>query len=96
MSATPRDKNGTVVQVGDQVRLLGLSGKWLDELPDDERTKVLSMIGETLEIEEIDEFGHPWVRKAWPDEGAGTCQSHSVALDSSEMELIVGSRREVR
>ncbi|MCM5681584.1 hypothetical protein M8A51_18825 [Schlegelella sp. S2-27] len=87
MSA-PQDRNGSVVRLGARVRLLGLSGRWLEELPQDERHDVLSMIGQVFEIEEIDGFGHAWVRKSWPDEAAGTCRSHSIALEPHEMELV--------
>ena len=46
------------------------------------------MIGEVFEVEEIDEYGKPWIRKSWPDEEEGKCHSHSVALESNEMELV--------
>jgi hypothetical protein len=60
----------------------------LNELPPDEKQDVLSMIGEVFEVEEIDEHGYPWVRKSWPNEAEGTCHSHSIALESLEMELV--------
>ncbi len=66
------------MQVGTRVRVVSLSGKWLDELPGDEKDEVLSMIGQVFEVEEIDEYGQPWVRK----------RSHSVALESYEMEVV--------
>lgn len=66
------------MQVGTRVRVLCLSGKWLDELPGGEKDEVLSMIGEVFEVEEIDEYGQPWVRK----------RSHSVALTTCEMEVV--------
>jgi hypothetical protein len=70
------------------VRLIGLSGKWLDELPPDEKRDVLSMIGEIFEVEEMDEYGHPWIRKSWPDAEEGMCHSHSIALEPQEMEWV--------
>lgn len=88
MSAPPRDKTGKPVHVGSRVRLLSLSGNWLAELPHNEKQDVMSMIGEVFEIEEIDEYGHPWVRKSWPIEAEGKCHSHSIALESHEMELV--------
>lgn len=91
MKAPPRqpvDKNGTVVVVGQFVRILGLSGDWFDRLPADERADVESMIGEVFPVEEIDEYGQPWVRKTWPNEAEGTCRSHSIALEPNEMELL--------
>jgi hypothetical protein len=84
----PIDRNGNVVCVGARIRLVALSGNWLDELPDDEKPDVLSMIGEVFEVEEIDQYGHPWIRKSWPNEAEGTCHSHSIALEPQEMELV--------
>jgi len=83
-----KDRNGKVIRVGARVRLLSLSGNWLDELPPDERPDVLSMIGETFGVEEIDEYGHPWVCKSWPNEAQGACRSHSIALEPHEVELL--------
>jgi hypothetical protein len=79
--------------VGSRVQVLGLSGDWFDNLPEDERTRVESMIGEVFEIEEIDEYGHPWVCKRWPNEAEDHCQSHSVALDPGEMLAIDSGSR---
>jgi hypothetical protein len=84
----PKDKNGSVVRVGARVRLLGLSGNWLEELPSDEKSAVLSMVGEVFEVEEIDEYGSPWVCKSWPAPKQDQCRSHSIALASHEMELV--------
>jgi hypothetical protein len=84
----PTDKAGNIVHVGARVRLLRLSGEWFDELPADEKQDVLSMIGEVFEVEEIDEHGYPWIRKSWPNQAEGRCRSHSIALESQEMELI--------
>ena len=88
MHAPPLDNSGNVVFIGAHVRLLGPSGRWLEELPAEEKQDVLSMIGDIFEVEEIDEYGHPWIRKSWPNEDEGTCHSHSIALESYEMELV--------
>ena len=75
----PKDRNGNVVCVGDRVRLVCLlSGNWLQELPFEEKSDVMSMIGEVFVVEEIDKFGSPWIRKL----------SDSIALASDEMELV--------
>lgn len=87
-SSQPKDRNGNVVRVGDRVRLVALSGQWLEQLPDDEKSDVQSMLGEVFSVEEIDEFGHPWIRKSWPNDTDGTCHSHSIALEAQEMELV--------
>jgi hypothetical protein len=88
MPRQPIDCNGKLVPVGALVRVVKLSEQWFDELPPDERVRVQSMIGEVFTVEEIDEYGQPWVRKSWPNESQGTCESHSVGLEPSEMELI--------
>ena len=90
----PIDCNGVTVHVGSRVRVLSLSGDWYERLPADERALVDSMIGEVFEIEEIDEYGQPWVCKRWPDEEAGTCQSHSIALEPAEMLSVDASNDE--
>jgi len=84
----PVDRNGRVVSIGDFVRVISLSGNWFDELPSDERERLESMIGEILTIDEIDEYGQPWVSKLWHNEEADTAQSSSVALAQSEMEFV--------
>jgi len=90
----PIDRNGVTVQVGSRVRVLSLAGDWYQRLPADERVLVDSMIGEIFEVEEIDQYGQPWVCKRWPDEDAGTCQSHSIALEPTEMLLVDASNDE--
>lgn len=88
MNTPPQDRSGKPIHVGARVRLLSLSGNWLEELPLNEKQDVLSMIGEVFEVEEVDEYGHPWIRKAWPNEAEGRCHSHSIALEPHEMELV--------
>jgi len=83
---TARDRNGAEVSVGTRIRIVSLSGGWLDELPPDKHARVMSMIGEVFEVEEFDDYGHPWVSKTWPIDGEFVF-SHSLALDAAEMEL---------
>ena len=84
----PNDKHGNVVGVGTRVRLIGLTGQWLEDLPPDEKPAVLSMVGEIFEVEEIDEYGQAWVRKSWFDGEGGICNSHSIGLAAHEMEVV--------
>jgi hypothetical protein len=84
----PLDRDGVVVTAGKLVRVLSLSGDWFDRLPLDERADVESMIDEVFVVEEIDEYGQPWVRKTWPNDADRTCRSHSIALESNEMLLV--------
>ncbi len=67
---------------------MSLSGDWFDQLPPDERADVESMIGEIFPVEEIDEHGHPWVRKSWPDGVEGDYRCHFIALEPDEMECV--------
>jgi hypothetical protein len=83
------DKDGAVVTLGSFVRILALSGDWFDRLPVDERADVESMVGEVFLVEEIDEYGAPWVRKSWPNDADGVCRSHAIALASNEMVLVL-------
>jgi ureidoglycolate lyase len=87
----PVDRNGRPVSVGDRVRVLSLSGDWFDQLPEDERTDVASMIGEIFPVDDIDEWGQAWVGKGWPDEAAGTWRGHTVALEAAEFEWVASS-----
>ena len=88
LNSQPRDIAGNIVQVGARIRLLRLSGKWIEDLPVDEKQGVLSMIGKVFEVEDIDEYGCPWIRQSWPNEDEGTCHSHSISLEANEMELV--------
>jgi hypothetical protein len=86
--AMATDRNGNPVAVGARVRILGLSGTWLDELPNDERDRIRRMIGETFRIDEIDEFGAPWVTKEFAGESPDQVFSHSIALAAGEMLVV--------
>lgn len=83
----PKDIHGVEVAAGMRVRILRLSGTWL-ELPDDERVRVLSMIGGTFLVDEIDEYGAPWVTKAFAADGSDRVFTHSIALRSDEMLVV--------
>jgi hypothetical protein len=48
------------------------------------------MIGEAFKVYEIDEDGRAWVEKRWREEDHGF-RSHSLALESDEMEVVASS-----
>lgn len=85
----PIDKNGQRVGVGTRVRLLSLSGKWFENMPDDEKHDVSSMIGEVFEIEQIDKYGHPWISKWFSTPSQKNSYNHSIALAAHEMEIVI-------
>ena len=80
----PIDCNGAPVAVGSHVRIIDLTGTWLDALPKDEQDQVRSMVGEVFEVEEVDKYDCPVVSKTWPPEPDGTITAHSVALEPHE------------
>ena len=84
----PKDRNGRSVTVGTRVRIVALSDSFLRALPEDEVDDVRSMIGEILEVYEIDEYGCAWVGKGWSNEDGDEYRGHSVALDPEEMEVV--------
>jgi hypothetical protein len=67
--------------------LLSLSGQWLEELSDEEKDDVLSMVGDVHEVYEIDEYGLAWVSKFWPDDEESRYRAHSIGLSSQDMEI---------
>jgi len=82
-----RDRNGEVVCVGDRVQYLFAEGQWFENLPPEEKVRVESMIGQTFEIIEVDEYGVPWIVCEWEDE-PGEYEAHKIALDGPDMVLV--------
>ena len=86
--ALPKDRNGRDVSVGSRVRVVALAQSLLDSVPEDEKVRLKSMIGEVFEVDEIDKYGSPWVGKGWHFDDGETYKGHSIALDSAEMEVV--------
>ena len=74
------DRNRKKVLVGSRVRVVAIAAFLERDLPPEEWECVRSMLGEVFEIYEIDEWGGAWVQY----------QSHSLSLESDEMELVEG------
>lgn len=78
-----KDRDGNSIVVGSNVRVLSIPTLNLEP---DEAERVQSMLGDVLEVYEIDPYGQAWVEKWWHlDSGEST--SHSLALHSYEMVL---------
>jgi len=75
-----RDRNGKKVLVGSRVRVVAIAAFLERDMPPEEWECVRSMLGEVFEIYEIDEWVGAWVQY----------QSHSLSLESDEMELVEG------
>jgi len=74
------DRNGKKVLVDSRVRVVAIAAFLERDLPPEEWECVRSMLGEVFEIYEIDEWVGAWVQY----------QSHSLSLESDEMELVEG------
>ena len=81
------DRNGKPVLVGSRVRVVAIAAFLERDLPPEEWERVRSLLGEVLEVYEIDKWGGVWVEKAFPSP-PGQYQSHSLSLASEEMELV--------
>ena len=86
-SRSTKDRRGIEIRPGDFVRILSLDEQFLASLPSDELEDVRSMVGQSFEVEEIDEYGSAWVTKWW-ERGNGESECHSVGLSASEMERV--------
>lgn len=85
-----KDKNGFTVKVGSQVKVLCLDPEDFRNLDDEELSEVMSMIGEVLEVYEVDEYGQAWIAKEWWY-NESDMMSHSVGLRPHEMEIQHGN-----
>ena len=90
-ASSTRDKNGALVVAGTAVRVLSIDSSVLSPLDDKERSRVNSMLGQVLEVYEVDQWGGAWVEQWWQEDN-GNATSHSLALRPEEMELVYGKR----
>jgi len=80
------DMHGAVVTVGCKVRVLSIKPSVLRRVNEADAKAILSMVDQTLEVYEVDEYGCAWVSKKWEVDN-GRSVSHSLSLNPSEMEL---------
>jgi hypothetical protein len=81
------DIRGTLVFVGTVVRVLFIPESTIDRLDESEKGRVLSMVGETFEVYEVNGLGGAWVEKWW-HESDSEAISHSLALDPNQMLVV--------
>lgn len=81
------DTYGKPVTVGTRVRVLSLPAGVIDMVDAEEVDRVKSMVGEVLEVEEIDEYGCAWVTKWW-DVGDDDKDAHGLSLSAENMEVV--------
>jgi hypothetical protein len=87
MENEAQDIHGAAVHVGTQVRVLKISESVLSQLPQSEAEAARAMVGDVLEVYEIDEWGGAWVEKSWLDDD-GRMVSHSLGLGPEQMEVV--------
>lgn len=87
MKRSTTDSRGREVRAGDVVRVLSIPAGAVGALGPEERDDVLSMAGESFEVEDIDDYGHAWVSKWW-DRGEHRKEAHSLGLAPSDMVLV--------
>ena len=85
------DRAGVKVIVGISVRVLAIRPSVFDRLPEQERLRVQTMLGEIFPVYEIDNWGSAWVEKWWR-ESEDSSSSHSLALEPAEMEVVSDGR----
>ena len=73
--------------VGSRVRVLKIADFLARDLPQDEFSRLQSMVGHVFVVDEIDEYGGPWVTLEIPVD-ADHVFTHSLMLDADEMELV--------
>ena len=78
-----------IVRVGDRIRIIGFSKKFMDSLLPEDLDAITKMIGGVFEVEDIDNGGQAWVTLWW-DSDDGEIDGHGIGLASSEMELLDG------
>jgi len=76
-----------MVRVGDRIRIIGFSKKFMDTLLPDDHDQISEMIGKVFEVEEIDEVGQAWVTM-WRNSEDGEMGGHGIGLAPSEMEIL--------
>ncbi len=79
------DIDGAKVRVGDTVKVLAIDASIKPEK--DEAEKVMSMVGEEFEVDEIDEHGCAWVTKWWRTK-ENESEAHGISLTSKQMKLV--------
>ena len=80
------DRNGSEVHIGDLVKVLSLDPADFSHLDSEALSEVMTMVGNVLEVYEIDQYGQAWVTKEWWL-GDDDVMSHSVGLSSHEFEV---------
>ena len=74
----PKDIDGNILKVGDEVMLLAAPSELLSNLPIEDQNAVKAQVGNILIVQDIDEYGNPELEFYEPDEPN---HSHTIWLD---------------
>lgn len=85
------DRFGNAVALGDSIRIVAIPPDVLANIPEEERARVCSMLGEVFTVEEIDVLGNVCVQKWWHPSPTLSF-SHGLTLAPSEFELASSGR----
>lgn len=77
------------IKIGDRVTLLGLPDWLINDLPESEQTELITCIGKSAVVTEIDNYGYFWLGFGSTVEVEGTAHysGHSFAISSEFIEL---------
>jgi hypothetical protein len=80
---------GTKIQVGDKVKLIGLPGWLLHDLPASEQQELRECVGKTTVVTEIDAYGYYWLGFGTTVEGehGAFYNGHSFGVPREFIEL---------
>jgi len=85
------ERNGAVVEIGDQVRLLSIRPSILERLVGAEHSDVSAMLGQVVEVFDVYESGQVWVSALLPRKD-GTTEVHAISVDPQSIELVQKAR----
>ncbi|MCA2917298.1 MAG: hypothetical protein IM445_17690 [Microcystis sp. M015S1] len=85
------ERNGAVVEIGDQVRLLSIRPSILERLVGAEHSDVSAMLGQVVEVFDVYESGQVWVSALFPRKD-GTTEVHAISVDPQSIELVQKAR----
>jgi len=81
-----KDKSGIEVTIDSYVKVLSLDPADFGQFEEKELSEVMSIIGEIMQVYEVDEYDQAWVTKEWWL-SENDVMSHSVGLSSNEIEI---------
>jgi hypothetical protein len=86
------ERNGAVVEIGDEVRLLAIRPSILKRLVGEENSDVSAMQGQVVKVFDVYEDGQVWVSAFFPRKD-GTTEVHAIAVEAEAIELVQKATR---